>query len=150
MSSKNFVELQENKEHRVYMGLGDAVLRLIHVELMYANNTDPAEFVVKERDLIVSALNQQYQLDLGLDCDRDGIPDSIDAFVEAAKTDCCRIIPEGGTSRKQKEDFPEPRVRTSRKQLQSELEELKEPITEEKKEDPKQESKGFFGSLFKK
>lgn len=143
MSSKNFVELQQSKEHRVYMGLGDAVLRLIHVEMMYANNTDPTEFVVKERDLIVAALNQQYQLDLGLDCDRDGIPDTIDAFVEAARTDCCRILPEGDTSRKPKEDFPEPKIRTSRKQIQAELDDIKEP---EKVEKPT----GFFGNFFKK
>lgn len=140
MSSKNFVELQKSKEHRVFMGLGDAVLRLIHVELMYAHNTDPTDFVVKERDLIVSALNQQYQLDLGLDCDRDGIPDSIDAFVEAAKTDCCRIIPEGDTSRKKREDFPPPKVRTSRK----------EKASDKKPEEKPPEKKGFFGSLFKK
>lgn len=141
--SKNFVELQ-GAEHRVYMGLGDAVLRLIHVELMYANNTDPTDFVVKERNLIVSALNQQYQLDLGLDCDRDGIPDSIDAFVEAAQTDCCRIIPDGDTSRKSKEDFPEPKPkRTSRKQLEKELGKT-ETETEDKS------SKGFFGTIFGK
>jgi hypothetical protein len=138
MSSKNFIELQSAKEHRVYMGLGDAVLRLIHVEMMYANNTDPSDFVVKERNLIVSALNQQYQLDLGLDCDRDGIPDSIDAFVEAAKTDCCRILPEGDTSRKAKEDFPEPKLRTSRKQVQEEIEGEKKPRS------------GFFDFLNKK
>ena len=132
--SKNFVEIQ-GVEHRAYMGLGDAVLRLIHVELMYANGTDPAEQVVKERNLIVEALNQQYQLDLGLDCDRDGVPDSIEVFSEAAKTDCCRIIPESDTSRKRKEDFPEPRVRSSRK--------------EAPKEEPKDDkSGGGFFNLF--
>ena len=131
---KNFIELQN---HRVFMGLGDAVLRLIHVEFMYANNTDPEDQVIAERKLIVQALNQQYQLDLGLDCDRDGIPDSIEAFSEAAATNCCRILPEEDTSRKKSEDFPSPRKRgSSRKQ-------------EENNKDPKiDNSKGFFGSIF--
>jgi len=87
-------------ERRVFMGIGDAVLRLIHVERMYADGVDPGEYLVAERELIVQALNQQYQLDLGMDCDMDGIPDAIDDDVSvlttAAKTDCCRILPAKG------------------------------------------------------
>lgn len=91
-------------ERRIVMGLGDAVLRLIHVEAMYANGVDPGEVLVNERNLIVEALNDQFRLDLGMDCDQDGIPDSIDDDVEinsveifntAAETSCCRILPEG-------------------------------------------------------
>ena len=146
--SKNFVELK-GAEHRVYMGLADAILRLIHVEHMYANATDPAEYVVKERNLIVSAINQQYQLDLGMDCDRDGVPDSIDAFVEAAQTNCCRILPEEDTSREKREEFPEPKARrTSRKQLKKEVAEILEEENEGSKS--KKDSKGLFGSIFGK
>jgi hypothetical protein len=87
-------------ERRIFMGIGDAVLRLIHVERMYADGVDPGDQLIAERGLIVQALNQQYQLDLGMDCDMDGIPDSIDDDVSvlttAAQTSCCRIIPEGG------------------------------------------------------
>lgn len=92
-------------EHRVFMGLGDAVLRLIHVEISASNGTYPVGIAKAERDLIVQALNQQYQLDLGMDCDKDGVPDSIQAFTESAQTSCCRIQPasEGGKV----EPFPE-------------------------------------------
>lgn len=135
MSEKKFEVAEGFVNHRVFMGLGDAVLRLIHVEFMYNNGTDPEEFLVAERNLIVQALNQQYQLDLGMDCDRDGVPDSIEAFSEAAATNCCRILPEDGdTSRKKKEDFPEPKKRGSRKEEGSGKPELK--------------SSGFFGNFF--
>ena len=95
-------------EHRVFMGLGDAVLRLIHVEISASNGTYPVGVAKKERDLIVQALNQQYQLDLGMDCNRDGVPDSIQAFTESAQTSCCRIqsSDEGGKV----EPFPEPKI----------------------------------------
>ena len=90
-------------ERRIFMGIGDAVLRLIHVERMYADGVDPGEQLLAERDLIVQALNQQYQLDLGMDCDMDGIPDSIDDDVSvlttAAQTSCCRILPAEGERR---------------------------------------------------
>ena len=94
---------QETVERRVIMGLGEAVLRLIHVEKMYADGVDPGELLIAERNLIVEALNEQFRLDLGLDCDQDGIPDAIDDVVEirdvgifkvSAETSCCRIIPE--------------------------------------------------------
>jgi hypothetical protein len=100
-------------ERRVFLGIGDAVLRLIHVERMYADGIDPTPELIAERTLIVQALNQQYQLDLGMDCDMDGIPDSIDQNVSmithAAQTSCCRILPEGGSgSRKAPESRVEP------------------------------------------
>jgi len=90
-----------NKEKRIFMGIGDAILRLMHVERMYADGVDPGAELVAERNLIVQALNQQYTLDLGMDCDEDGIPDAVDKdfkepggvnFLQvAAKTSCCRI-----------------------------------------------------------
>lgn len=107
MASRKQSTLQDQTstvERRVFLGIGDAVLRLIHVERMYADGVDPGEELVAERNLIVQALNQQYQLDLGMDCDMDGIPDAIDQDVSmlthAAQTSCCRILPEGGGSRK--------------------------------------------------
>ncbi len=82
-------------EHELHMGLGDAVLRLIHVESFYANIPDPGDHIVAERKLIVEALNQKFQLNLGMDCDADGIPDTIEdsvsVFAHSAKTSCCRI-----------------------------------------------------------
>ena len=85
-------------EHDLQMGLGDAVLRLIHVELTYSNIPDPGPQVVAERKLLVEALNQKFQLNLGMDCDENGIPDSIEdsvsVFAHSAKTSCCRISKE--------------------------------------------------------
>ena len=94
----------EISERRVFLGIGDAILRLVHVERMVADGAHPPPPLMAERDLIVQALNQQYQLDLGMDCDADGIPDSIDDDVEvlthAAQTSCCRIK-ESPSSRKE-------------------------------------------------
>jgi hypothetical protein len=82
-------------EHELHMGLGDAVLRLIHVEQVYANIPEPGPQIVAERKLLVEALNHKFQLNLGLDCDENGIPDSIEdsvsVFAHSAKTSCCRI-----------------------------------------------------------
>jgi len=106
-------------ERRVFLGIGDAVLRLIHVERMYADGVDPGNELAAERALIVQALNQQYQLDLGMDCDMDGIPDAIDSDVSvithAAQTSCCRILPEGGNG--------------SRKSPPSRVEPLPDPVS---------------------
>jgi len=81
------------EQRRVYMGLGEAVLRLIHVELLYATNSGVEAELVTERNLIVQALNQQYQLDLGFDCNADAVPDTVEIFQQTAKTSCCRILP---------------------------------------------------------
>lgn len=138
---------KQTVERRVFMGIGDAVLRLIHVEKMYADGIDPGEQLVAERDLIVEALNQQYQLDLGMDCDLDGIPDSIDDSVDlltqAAQTSCCRITP-SGTSRTS-------RKTSSRKAAPSRVEPLPEPTPSEDADiDSKftAPKKGFLSSLF--
>lgn len=84
------------EQRRVYMGLGEAVLRLIHVELLYATNSGVEAELVTERNLIVQALNQQYQLDLGFDCNADAVPDTVEIFQQTAKTSCCRILPMDG------------------------------------------------------
>lgn len=91
-------------QRRVYMGLGEAVLRLIHVENQYATASGVESEIVAERNLIVQALNQQYQLDLGFDCNADSVPDTVEIFHQTAKTSCCRILPAGNenTSRKDK------------------------------------------------
>jgi hypothetical protein len=51
--------------------------------------------------MIVAALNT-HQLDLGFDCDADGVPDTVDIFKQAAETSCCRIVPtDSSRARKQ-------------------------------------------------
>jgi hypothetical protein len=87
-------------EHRVTMGLGEAVLRLVHVEVAYANNLDVPADLKAERELIVEALNQHGTLDLGFDCDADGVPDTVEIFKESAASGCCRILPLGISGRK--------------------------------------------------
>lgn len=124
-------------ERRVFMGIGDAVRRLIHVERMYADGVDPGEHLVAESHLIVEALNQQYQLDLGMDCDLDGIPDSIDnditAITHAAQTSCCRIKPEDDSAPRSSRKVADPIVA------------VKEPAISV---NTKPVKKGFFNSLF--
>lgn len=125
-------------ERRVFMGIGDAVRRLIHVERMYADGVDPGDQLIAESLLIVEALNQQYQLDLGMDCDLDGIPDSIDnditAITHAAQTSCCRIKPEDDAAPVSSRKAPDP------------ITTVKESVISAKKEPAKKG--GFFNTLF--
>lgn len=125
-------------ERRIFMGIGDAVRRLIHVERMYADGVDPGEHLVAESLLIVEALNQQYQLDLGMDCDLDGIPDAIDndisAITHAAQTSCCRIKTDDKPRSSRK--APEPSVAAEEQEPN-----IKSPNMEPIK-------RGFFSSLF--
>ncbi len=73
------------------VGLGEAIQRLVSIEIMRSRGlvTVPKE-ALAERDMIVEALNTQ-QLDLGFDCDMDGVPDSVAIFAKSAQTSCCRL-----------------------------------------------------------
>jgi outer membrane biosynthesis protein TonB len=132
-------------ERRIVMGLGDAVLRLIHVEAMYANGVDPGEVLIGERNLIVEALNEQFRLDLGMDCDQDGIPDAIDddvqindvaIFKTSAETSCCRILPEG-VKEKTRTVVSESRKKKPASKAKSEAPEKVEVEVAEKPKKPK-------------
>lgn len=96
------------------MGLGEAIHRLLQVELMRTRGLSavPAE-AKAERDLIVEALNT-HLLDLGFDCDMDGVPDTVQIFAKSAQTSCCRIIPTD-TSRKQTGDSSRRATTSSRR-----------------------------------
>lgn len=74
------------------VGLGEAIQRLIAVEIQRSRGLAkiPAESLA-ERNMIVDALNTQ-QLDLGFDCDSDGIPDTVAIFSKSAQTSCCRLV----------------------------------------------------------
>jgi hypothetical protein len=80
-------------QRRVQMGLGEAIRRMVHLEINHANGFDVNPAVVAESKLIMDALNVQYQLDLGFDCDQDGVPDNVEIFAKSAETSCCRILP---------------------------------------------------------
>lgn len=74
------------------MGLGEAIQRLMRVELMRQNGYSKVpDQLVAERDMIVAALNT-HRLDLGFDCNSDGVPDTVEIFKQAAETSCCRIV----------------------------------------------------------
>lgn len=73
------------------MGLGTAILRLVHVELKYSQGVHAVPTQLKdEREMLVSALNQ-YELSFGMDCNTDTVTDTVDLFKQSAETSCCRI-----------------------------------------------------------
>jgi hypothetical protein len=73
----------------VRMGLGEAMRRLLDVEIRYRHGQASAE-LARERDLLLQALNR-VEIQLGFDCNRDGVPDTVEIFQQAAETSCCRI-----------------------------------------------------------
>ena len=78
-------------EKRLQMGLGEAIERLNQLHSKKTRGV-ATEIERGEHTLIMDALNQT-KLDLGFDCDADGIPDTIEIFARTAKTSCCRITP---------------------------------------------------------
>lgn len=75
------------------MGLGEAIQRLMRVELLLQTGlASVPEATRAERQLILDALNTS-KLDLGFDCDDDGAPDTVEIFKKSAETSCCRIVP---------------------------------------------------------
>ena len=89
----NFVQLKEVK-----MGLGEAFRRLDTL----GSKKDRGIATADERaeyDLLMTALNE-IEIDLGFDCDNDGVPDNIDIFNQTASTSCCRLLPSSVTKTK--------------------------------------------------
>jgi len=79
---------------QIKVGLGDALQRLLAVELRVMNGMSQVEEAdLAQRQLILDALNLT-QLDLGFDCNDDGVPDNVDIFEQAANTSCCRVVHE--------------------------------------------------------
>jgi hypothetical protein len=75
----------------VHLGLGQAVQRLIRVELsMAAGIRLPAE-ALAEAEMLRKTLDQ-YDLEIAFDCNQDGVPDTIEIYQKAADTSCCRLI----------------------------------------------------------
>jgi hypothetical protein len=93
-------ENQDRVQKALQMGLGDAVQRLMRVELLLQTGLAPSEQMKAERKMILEALNT-HQLSLGFDCNDDGVPDTVEIFSQSAQTSCCRIVPVD-TSRKRK------------------------------------------------
>ena len=74
------------------IGLGEAISRLMNLELMRSNRLHPMpDQAIAEREMLYLALNE-IKIDLGFDCDGDGLPDSVEIFEESAKSSCCRLV----------------------------------------------------------
>lgn len=74
------------------MGLGEAIQRLFKVELLLQKGIAVVpENTREERKLIIDALNT-HKLDLGFDCNLDGVPDTVEIFAKSAETACCKIV----------------------------------------------------------
>ena len=82
--------LQSAFKKTMQMGLGEAVNRLNNLHAKVKRNVASNDERT-EHDLILEALNKT-KLDLGFDCDLDGVPDTIEIFARTAKTSCCRIV----------------------------------------------------------
>jgi len=102
-------------EKTMKMGLGAAIRRLMDVEKKYQAGMRNAE-ITTERNLLLEALDR-LELDIGWDCDDDGVPDTVEIFKQSAATSCCRILPGAGSRKKAPGgDKAKPsRVRRSRK-----------------------------------
>jgi len=100
MSKIKFIP-QEFKFHKpVRMKLGEAIQRL---NMLHAKITNGVASPVEreEHKLILEGLNQQV-IDVGFDCNLDGVPDTIEIFQASAQTSCCRAAKIGSSRRTRK------------------------------------------------
>jgi len=98
-AAKEQIELTVSKT--MQMGLGEAIQRLFKVELLLQKGIAVIpENTREERKLIIEALNT-HKLDLGFDCNLDGVPDTVEIFAKSAETSCCKIV-NSDTSRSRK------------------------------------------------
>jgi hypothetical protein len=82
----------ESNNHTIHLGLGEAIQRLVRVAIMRSQGVHVDGQLAEEEGMIVQALNQHDALNLGFDCNMDGIPDSIEIFAKSAETSCCRLV----------------------------------------------------------
>jgi hypothetical protein len=75
----------------IKLGLGEAVQRLIRVEVMHALGLRVRDEAMAEASLLRETLDQ-YDLEVAFDCDTDGVPDTVDIYKQAADTSCCRLV----------------------------------------------------------
>jgi len=94
---ENFVILQQKE---LKMGLGEAITRL---NLLHSKKGRgiASEEEKTEHSLILDALNE-IKIDLGFDCNDDGVPDTVEIFSKSAATGCCRLLPSTQTSGRRK------------------------------------------------
>jgi hypothetical protein len=86
-------DIERTVQKTLHMGLGEAIQRLLRVELFLQKGIgNVPETLRAERQMIIDALNT-HKLDLGFDCNMDGVPDDVSIFARSAETSCCRILP---------------------------------------------------------
>lgn len=96
----NVVQALPSFEKKMQVGLGEAIKRtnLLNAKLR-SGIADKEE--QDEHELLMEALNE-IKIDLGFDCDDDGIPDTIEVFAKTAKTSCCRLVPSDSLPKKKR------------------------------------------------
>jgi len=72
------------------MGLGDAIGRLNTLQGIIHSGLANEE-IRREYKMILDALNV-IKLQLGFDCNNDGVPDTVAIFKESVNTGCCRLV----------------------------------------------------------
>ena len=88
----------------VRLGLGEAVQRLIQVEVAAALGIRVMPEAMVEAELLRKTLDQ-YDLEVAWDCDGDGAPDTVEIYEQAATTSCCRLVePDKVMSRRSRRD----------------------------------------------
>lgn len=76
----------------ITMGLGEALSRMMQVEMNRRSKIAPAGESIREFQMIIEALNA-HQLTFNVDCNDDVNMAGIDVFKRSAQTSCCRINP---------------------------------------------------------
>ena len=85
-------DITKNYFQPVQMGLGDTLTRLFHIEFLYRNGiTNIGPQLLEERKMILTALNS-IPINVGFDCNNDGVPDTVEIFEKSVSTSCCRLV----------------------------------------------------------
>lgn len=79
-----------NEGKPLEMGLGEAIGRLNTLQGIIHSGTATDE-IRTEYQMILNALNV-IRLQLGFDCNNDGVPDTVEIFKESVGTGCCRLV----------------------------------------------------------
>lgn len=82
--------LRDSMNKQMQVGLGEAIKRVNYLSSKKSRAL-LSDAEIEEHELLMSALDN-IKIDLGFDCDGDGIPDSIEIFTATSKTSCCRLI----------------------------------------------------------
>ena len=82
--------VKKSSQKTLHMGLGEAMIRLNQLQTTISSGISKKAHK-EEYKLIMNALNN-ITIDVGFDCNDDGIPDTVDIFEATANTSCCRLI----------------------------------------------------------